>query len=73
MLLSLLPAIIGLLTKVLDILTSEAMQAKLKEFQNEKRTNEARKALLKSDTVLIAAVMADQHDRVQSLCGGARR
>lgn len=73
MFLALLPTIISLLTKVLDILTSEQMQAKLKEFQNEKRTNDARKALLKNDAAHVAALMADQHDRVLSVCGGSGR
>lgn len=73
MLLSLLPAIIGLLTKILDILTSEQIQAKLKEFQNEKRTNDARKALLKNDAGHVAALMSDQHDRVLAVCGSSGR
>lgn len=73
MLTALLPALINLLNRLLDLLQSKEFQAKLKEAQNVKRENEARKALLKKDAALIAALSSDQHDRVLALCGGAGR
>ena len=71
--LALLPAIIGLLTKILQILTSEQVQAKYKEYQNARKTNDARKALQKSDSNHLDALMASQHDRVLALCGRSGR
>jgi len=62
--LALLPAIIALLMRILDILTSDQVQAKFKEYQTGQQSNDARKALQKNDARHLDALMADQHDRV---------
>lgn len=71
--LTLIPVLIGFATKILDILTSEAVQRQVKEAKNARSENAARKALAKDDARLFGAICADQHNRVLAALRGSPR